>query len=83
MTPVMAGKTHCDPEIIVRAFEYFATSRALYLRIKNDYNLPSVRTLTRITSSLSKREDSAFHEQIFRSHTLQQKCCVIFHDEVT
>ena len=82
MAPVMAGKTYYDPETIVRAFEYFATSRAFYQKIKSDYNLPSFRTLTRITSSLSKREDSTFLEQIFRSLTLQQKCCVILHDKV-
>ena len=81
-SPLMAGKTHYDPETIVCAFKYFAISRALYQRIKSDYNLPSVRTLTRTTSSLSKREDSAFLELIFRSLTLQQKCCIILHNEV-
>lgn len=82
MAPVMVGKTLYDPETLVRAFGYFTTSRALYHRIKGDYSLPSVRTLTRITCSLSKKEDSIFLEQVFTNLTTEQKICVLMHDEV-
>ena len=48
------------PEIIIRAFEYFATSRSLYNRLRVDYQLPSVSTLTRITSKVSKLSETTF-----------------------
>ena len=57
MSCVPVGQRVYDPDIMVRAFEYFATSRALYHRLKDDYKLPSIRTLTRITSKVSKIHD--------------------------
>ena len=50
MAPVTVGMQSYGPEIIVRAFEYFTTSRTLYNRLRIDQQLPSVTTLTRITS---------------------------------
>ena len=43
------GKPVYSHEIIVRTFDYFAT-RSLYNKLSLDYKLPSVETLTRITS---------------------------------
>jgi hypothetical protein len=37
-------------KMTTRCFEYFAISRALYTHLCKDYQLPSVRTFTRITS---------------------------------
>ena len=54
MVTVLVGKPIYAPEVIMRAFEYFATSRALYGKLTEDYQLPSMRTLTRITSKFSK-----------------------------
>ena len=52
MDPVTVGNQLYGPEIIVRAFEYFATSRTLYNCLRKDHQLPSITILTRITFSL-------------------------------
>ena len=54
------------PEIIIRAFEYFATSRSLYNRLRVDYQLPSASTLTRITSKVSKLSETTFLHGVFK-----------------
>ena len=48
-----AGKRIYSQELIVRTFQYFATSRSLYNRLRIHYQLPSIKTLTRITSKVS------------------------------
>ena len=68
---------------IVRTFEYFSLSRALYSRLRQDYELPSISLLTRITSKL----DSAFDDKEFLNSVLsnldeKQKHCIILIDEV-
>ena len=60
MKPKVVGHKIYTPEIIVRAFVYFAASRALYQRLRIDYQLPSVRTLTRITSKISQVDKKNF-----------------------
>ena len=60
MKPKVVGKKICTPEMIVRVFVCFATSRALYQRLRIDYQLPSVRTLTRITSKISQVDKKKF-----------------------
>ena len=37
------------PEMIVRGFECFAKSRSCCKLLRNDYELPSISTLTRLT----------------------------------
>ena len=44
MIPRTVGTKNYSPEIIVRAFEYFSTSRSLYNELRDDYQLPSVTT---------------------------------------
>ena len=66
----------------MRAFQYFATSRSLYKRLINDYQLPSVSTLTRITSKVSKVEDVPFLKRVLDTTEKKQKYCVLLHDEV-
>ena len=46
MGPVKVGAKLHDLHIVVRAFEYFATSRSLYSKLRDDYQFPSIRTLT-------------------------------------
>ena len=58
--PKKVGQPHYSPETMVRAFEHFATSRALYNRIARDHKYPSARTLTRITSKVSKKDDATY-----------------------
>ena len=44
-------------ETAVCIFEYFALSRAAYNRLKEDFNFPSVLTLTRPTSKVKTIDD--------------------------
>ena len=48
------------PEAIVRAFSYFATSRSLYKQMREDYQFPSISTLTKITSFCANQTSGAF-----------------------
>ena len=76
------GKPLYTTEIIVRAFEYFTTSRSLYHRLRQDFQLPSVQTLTRITSKVTKLDDTAFSTAVFKSLEESQRQCVLLQDEV-
>ena len=76
------GKPLYTTEVMVRAFTYFATSRCLYHRLRRDFQLPSVRTLTRITSKVTKIQERDFSTAVFQSVTENQKLCVILQDEV-
>lgn len=82
MATKTVGKPIYGHEIIIRAFEYFATSRCLYNRLRRDYQLPSITTLTRITSKVSKVSEVPFLKSVFESIESNQKLCVILHDEV-
>ena len=67
---------------MIRAFVYFSTSRALYHRLAHDYKLPSIQTLTRLTSKVSKLSNPAFINRIFSFLSQNQKECIILFDEV-
>ena len=69
-------------DIIVRAFEYFCTSRALYSKLRNDFKLPSIATLTRLTSKVRKMDETGFLKKVFDSLTENQKICVLIFDEI-
>ena len=64
MAPTV-GKTMYSQELIVRAFQYFATSRSLYNRLRIDYQLLSIKTLTRITSKVSALNETCFMPSVF------------------
>ena len=70
------------PEVLVRAFSYYAVSRSLYQRLRKDYQLPSVSTLARITSSSTKSSSSEFLKTVFEATENTRKPCVLLHDEV-
>ena len=76
------GESLYNPDIMTRAFEYFTTSRSLYHRLREDYQLPSVRTLTRVTSKVSKLQDGQFIKRVFDSLTEEKKHCLLLFDEV-
>ena len=67
MSPKSVGTEIYGPEEIVRAFEYFATSRALYNRLRKDFQLPSITTLTRLTSKISKIDENTFLQSVFKN----------------
>ena len=54
-----------NEETIIRAFEYFTLSRSLYNRLRIDFKLPSVKTLTKLTSTVEKLDDDEFITKIF------------------
>ena len=56
-----------SPEMPTRSFEYFATSRSFYSPLQQDFQLPSVRTLTRITSKVGKVTETEFSASIFKN----------------
>lgn len=76
------GGQKYTPEMIVRGFEYFSKSRSLYNQLRKDYELPSVSTLTRLTSKVSNIEDSAFLRGVFQSLNDGQKSYILLIDEV-
>ena len=61
--PFAIGNRKFNIETIVQAFEYFVTSRSGYSKFRRDFELPSVSTLTRLTSKVKKLEDSQFFSQ--------------------
>ena len=63
MATTMVGKSIYPPETITRAFEYFATSSALYHKVTKDYQLSSIRTLNGITSKFNQ-DDLLFLEKL-------------------
>ena len=76
------GQKLYSPSTILQAFEYFATSRALYSKLVKDYPLPSVRTLTRITSKVDKIDDISFFKNVLKYLPPEKRCCNILIDEV-
>ena len=76
------GKAAYSPQALTRAFDYFMTSRSLYNKLIDDYALPSVRTLTRITSKTNKVEDTKFLKSVLENLPHQQRKCIILIDEV-
>ena len=85
---ISAMRTRCigeklySPEMIIRAFSYFTISRALYRRLRTDFQLPSTSTLTKITSKVSKLDEGKYLDVAFRDLNEEQKLCIIFHDEI-
>ena len=71
------GKSIYPPEMISRAFEYFCISRSLYDRLCKDFQLPSIRTLTRITSKTSSLDDTDFAKGVLQSLPDWQKRYVL------
>lgn len=76
------GKPLYSPEMMVRAFVYFATSRSCYHRLRADFKLPSVQTLTRLTSKTAKLDESQYSDAVFGALEEKQRLCVLLQDEV-
>ena len=80
MSPKPVGTGIYGPEEIVRAFEYFATSRALYNRTKG-FSI-ALDNYTNTPSKISKIDENTFLQSVFKNLESCQKCCIIPHDEV-
>ena len=76
---VMVGGKKYDTNTFVIAFEYFSISRSLYNRLREDYELPSISLLTRITSKLdSSLDDKDYLNSLFSHLDEMQKHCPVF-----
>lgn len=69
-------------DMIARCFEYYACSRALYSRLLEDFKLPCIRTLQKITSKGSNLQNEQFMKIVFDHLEPWQKRCTIMLDEV-
>ena len=76
------GEKKYSNSIIVRAFSYFASSRTSYHRLSKDLRLPSISTLTRMTSASRRFDDIAFYTKIFSNLPDKQTTCILLLDEV-
>ena len=81
MAPKMFGIKYSS-DIVICAFEYYATSRTLYNRLRDDFHLPSLVTLGRMMSKVLKLNEKSFLLSIFNTPNTSQKGCIILHDEV-
>ena len=72
MAPKMLGIKYRS-DIVICAFGYYATSRTLYNRLRDDFQLPSLAILGRMTSFLLS---------ILNTLNTSQKERMILHDEV-
>ena len=82
MCPIPVGSKKYGMETIVRAFEYFAVSRSLYSRLRDDYELPSIATLTRLTSKVLNIDDSVVLKNVLSNVNSRQKSFIVLIDEV-
>ena len=82
MAPFYVGEKKYESEIIIRSFEYFAMPRAFYIRLRDDYQLPSVTTLTRLTSKTNKIDDTAMMKNVLSNVAKRQKSFILLIDEV-
>ena len=71
-----------SPEDLVRAFSYYALSRSSYQKMRNDFKMPSISTLSNITSSCNKQTSSMFLQNVIGSIEDSKRACVLLHDEV-
>ena len=66
MAPKMVGIKYSS-DIVIHAFGYYATSWTLYNRLRDDFQLPSLATLGRMTSKVSKLNEKSFLLSIFNT----------------
>ena len=76
------GERKYSNATIVRAFGYFALSRTAYNRFRQDFELPSISTLTRMTSSAKRYDDITYYSRLFSNLANQQKTCILLLDEI-
>ena len=69
-----------SPETIVRAFKYFSLSKACYNRLRQDLELPSVKTLARLTFIMKNTDDQRFF--VFSNLNERQKSSILLVDIV-
>ena len=78
----LVGEKKYTIDTTVRAFEYFALSRSTYSRLREDFELPCIATLTSLTSKIRSADDPSFMTNVFAKLPVEQKTCFIIIDEV-
>ena len=76
------GENHYKSDILVRSFEYYATSRSLFNKLRIDFELPEVSTMTKLTSKTKKIEDDKYLKSVFSQLKGEQKKFILLHDEI-
>ncbi|XP_066923516.1 uncharacterized protein [Clytia hemisphaerica] len=82
MKPPQVGKKLYSPQVLMRAFGYFSQSRSLYSRLRSDFKLPSIKTLTNISSKVNNTSDRTFINEIVKAVKPDQRKCIVMADEV-
>ena len=82
MNALEVGKKIYNIETVIRLHSYFSTSRSLYNQLRKDFKLPSVKTLTKITSRAKNVSDINFISTIFSNIEENQRNCILLVDEV-
>ena len=59
IAPKIVGMKN-NSDIVIRVFEYYATFWSSYNRLRQDFQLPTLRTLRRITLKVSKHNERSF-----------------------
>ena len=54
------GEKRYSIDILVRTFEYFALSQSTYNHLRQDFQLPSISTMTKMTSKQKQFYNSSF-----------------------
>ena len=75
------GEKKYSNATVVRAFFYFALSGTVYLRFYQDFEFPSISTLTLLTSPSKRCDDVTFYSKLFLNLINQQKTCILQMDE--
>ena len=72
MGMTVVGEKKYSVDTMVRAFEYFALSRSTYSRLRQDFELPCISSLTTLTSKIKSVDDSTYISNVF-SKMMQKK----------
>ena len=67
---------------LLLAFQWYAISRSLYVKLRQFLPLPSVTTLTRITSMAGNTSDKSLFSALFESLEDRSRYCILIIDEV-
>lgn len=72
------GEKRCSIDTLVRPFEYFVLLWSTYICLWQDFQLPSISTLTKVTCKVKTINDLAYMNNIFSSVLNErQKCCIL------
>jgi hypothetical protein len=83
MGVTQVGERKYETRTFVRAFEYFGLSRCTYRRLRVDFQLPSITTLTRLTSTVKSIGDMSFINHVFSTvDGERKKRCILVLDVV-